>query len=383
MKKILFLMAYPLEERNRHLNQKFDAQIQAAVRLGLDSWYTAYAKDKIYLCRGSTKACIGKSIQSTQNILQCHFIYQKIKDILAFQAFDYCYVRNVPPIPAYISALKTIKQSGCKVIVEIPTYRNNPQEHENKNRKLLVFAHRLLELTFGKRVPGNVDLFTLIGDAAQSYQGVKALNIQNGVDCENFALKERSLHREGELHLLALACMSYWHGYDRVIEGLRRYYQETRPVKVFLHLVGNAGDDSLQKWKDLARQYNLEEYVFFEGFKSGVDLDQAIDQADIAIGSLGLYREKLEGASSIKVAEYCARGMPFIFAGKNKLLEDQPYWRELPNDETPVDIEEVIQFANEVWEIPDVQVRMRAYARHCMSWENQLRTVLEQVDAQE
>lgn len=131
MKKILFLMAYPLEASNRHLTQKFDGQIEATRKLGYDTWYTAYEQGEIYLCNKDKKIFLGKSINTNQNIIQSHFIYKKINKILKNQQFDICYVRRVRPIPSYLSALKKVKESKCKVIVEIPSHRNNPSKKKN------------------------------------------------------------------------------------------------------------------------------------------------------------------------------------------------------------------------------------------------------------
>jgi hypothetical protein len=55
-------------------------------------------------------------------------------------------------------------------------------------------------------------------------------------------------------------------------------------------------------------------------------------RADVAIGSLGLYRAKLQEASTLKVREYLARGIPTILGYRDTdFPEWAPFLLQIPN----------------------------------------------------
>lgn len=378
MKNILFIMAYSLESNNGHLTKKFDSQINAAEKLGLNVWYTAFSKGRIYLCNKERKIYLGKSSNISQNILQCHFIFTKMRKIFKIVPFNICYIRSTTAIPSYISALNTIRMNQCKIVIEIPTYPNTT-EMENSTRKVFYLIVKIFNRLFGKNVSKYVDLYTLIGDRADSYEGVKAINIQNGVNIDTLPLKLPSNHSSNELHLLAVAMMSYWHGYDRILRGLHDYYNnhENRTVSVYLHLVGKSSDGTLNKLEFMAKEYQIEKYVFFEGFKSGEELNKIFNECDIALGAFGLYRQNLEYASSIKVAEYCARGIPFVYGGKNDLLNNElKFCMQFPNDDSVIEIDSIIKLRDSLEHFMEIQKEMRIYAYENMTWEKQLEKII-------
>lgn len=41
-----------------------------------------------------------------------------------------------------------------------------------------------------------------------------------------------------ELHLIGVAEVHYWHGFDRLVRGLAAYYDRGRSYKVYFHIVG-------------------------------------------------------------------------------------------------------------------------------------------------
>lgn len=104
----------------------------------------------------------------------------------------------------------------------------------------------------------------------------------------------------------------------------------------------------------------------------------SFNKSDIAIGSLGTYRINIDVTTPLKIIEYCARGIPFIFVGKNNLLtENKPFFLEVPNNDIPLDIVEIIKFSRCVKTIPNLQLEIREFAKKNMGWENELTKLLE------
>ena len=246
MKSILFLIAYPLAAGNRHHTQKYDGQMRAAGNLGFDVWYTGFKQGVIYLCHKGERIALGHSFRSGRNILQCMAICRAMNKIIRYRDFSVSYVRAIPCIPSFLRALKVLGNRHTRIIVEIPTYPPEP-EWKSSRRFFSRAAIRTINFLFQRRAQRYVDLYTLIGEQAGHYRGVRAINIENCVDAAAFPLRQPK-SRAGEVHLLALAKMARWHAYDRVIEGLRIYYSSGgEKTPVFLHLAGNDGDGSLKE----------------------------------------------------------------------------------------------------------------------------------------
>jgi hypothetical protein len=77
-----------------------------------------------------------------------------------------------------------------------------------------------------------------------------------------------------------------------------------------LHAVGV--DAEIGNLKKLTKTLELSELVIFHGPKHGEELDNLFEERHVAIGNLGFHREALRAAATIKVREYCARGILFL-----------------------------------------------------------------------
>lgn len=91
------------------------------------------------------------------------------------------------------------------------------------------------------------------------------LFINNGVD--NEFIPERKIQHHSAQNLICLATFSYWHRYDRLITGLKQYYERINndslvKMDVNVYMVGN-GD--IQKLQGRVKEFSLEEHVSFKG----------------------------------------------------------------------------------------------------------------------
>ena len=130
------------------------------------------------------------------------------------------------------------------------------------------------------------------------------------------------------------------------------------------------GDGSeLPHLQKLANDLGIADHVLFHGFLTGKTLDDLFDQCPIAVGSLGIHRIGLTEASILKAREYCARGIPYVIACIDPDFPvDFPWVLRVPADESPVDIEKIIGFAQTVCADLDHPQKMRAYALEHLDW---------------
>jgi hypothetical protein len=132
--------------------------------------------------------------------------------------------------------------------------------------------------------------------------------------------------------------------------------------------------------KKLTKTLELSKFVIFHGPKHGEELDSLLDKAHAAIGSLGSHRKGLCAAAPIKTREYCARGIPFVISYDDvDFPDDFPYMLKVPADESPVDIEQILQFYDRIKEKEFVK-EMREYAEKNLSWEVKLKPVIDEIN---
>lgn len=232
--------------------------------------------------------------------------------------------------------------------------------------------HLLIELLMGNLMRHRSDGIVSVTNEITFYEIRRSGNfnkphitIGNGIDVKSVKVRKPPSFTGKELRLLCVASVGPWHGLDRMLKGLALYKGK---AKIQLYVAGDGGKE-LQKLKTLVKDLMLEDNVVFTGFMSGSALDDLFNLSHIAIGTLGMHRKKMKEGSILKAREYCARGIPFLYdCSDADFPYDFPYILKVPADESPIDVEEIIQFAGKVYSDPEHYLRMRAYAEKKLDW---------------
>ena len=367
MANILYVMKYPLHE-SYTLKRKFNGQISALTKMGHKVHFISFDEAKLY-DNYESKVRVLKNTFWGKNRLYIHTIvfidiYLAAIKIIKQNRVDYVYFRKSPMGIFGYAFLNKCNRKGIKVIIEIPSYPSK-EKPGSLARSLYEYYSRIWSNLSNKFV----SLFALIGEKSNSYCGRPAINIENGLTVEDVPIRE--YNKDGHIHLLALASMSYWHGYDRIILSLHEC-KHPDAHKVIIDMVGDEGDGSLKKWKHMVNQLKLESQVIFHGRLEGDGLDNMFNKATIGICSLGLYRLGYENSSILKLREYTARGLPFVYAANDSCINHSlGYAMKVSNNDEPIDMGQIIDFANTVSKDFTISQRMREYAKECISWESQ------------
>jgi len=202
--------------------------------------------------------------------------------------------------------------------------------------------------------------------------------ISNGINVEEISLSKRPFYDGRELSLLFVGTKNTpWHGIDRLLRGIA-LYKKTTP-RINLHLVGNFTN----KTKKMVNNLKIGDKVYFHGSIYGDEIDKIFDSIHIAIGTLALHRKQMKQACPLKVREYIARGIPFVIAYDDVDLEDNlSFYLKLRADESPINIEKIINWANNVLKNKNIPLYMREYALKKMDWKvkmKQLKDFLEKL----
>ena len=100
-------------------------------------------------------------------------------------------------------------------------------------------------------------------------------------------------------------------------------------------------------------------------------MDILFDDCDIGIGSLGMHRIRMYDGYTLKLREYTARGIPYIFAYNDALIEgvNLKYYRKFSNDDSNIDVCAIVDFYREIhFHMEEIAVYMSDIASRYFSW---------------
>ena len=261
---------------------------------------------------------------------------------------DFVYIRRTYIDKEYLGFLRAIhtRWSACKIIVEQPVY---PYDKDMLRSPYTAIQY-VKELLFRKHYKDDIDRFVTYSDDDEIL-GVKTIRTMNGVNVSEMRMihNDREYNTE-EINLITVATLVAHHGYERVIEGLYRYYQNGGRRNIFFHIVGEGPEK--QRYFDMVKRYNLEAHVVFYGAKYGEELDKIYDLADAGLAAFGSYKEGVDKLCTIKVREYIAKGLPVVLGCEDNLFlgEAKQFGLILPNDSSAIEISRVVEFLDRIYE---------------------------------
>ncbi len=327
--------------------------------------------------------------------------YDCIADYCVREGIQFVYARCFQNAnPWLIRFFKKLQSAGIRAVTEIPTY---PYDAEFRN---FFWKERLglkIDQLFRRSLYKHMDAVVTFSDAEEIF-GQRTIRISNGVDFDSipihqYCAAENALSAAAEnaaaentlsaaagqtkselpLHLIGVAEVHIWHGYDRLIAGLGEYYKKGGKRDVVFHIVGgvhpqlrysdNEYHPALQTMID---RYQIAERVVFHGTLFGAALDDVFNQCQFAIGSLGRHRSGITVIKTLKNREYATRGIPFVYSEQDSDFDTQPYVLKAPADETPVDVQRIIDFVDH-FNIPPADIRKTV--EH-LTWKIQMERVV-------
>lgn len=376
--KVLFVMKYPLVDQYA-IMQKLNGEINAVKKLGHEVYYISFDRDNLYLDNGMQRTIIQETtlghMKHYFHTIVFYDIYSAARKMIYSEGFDVIYFRHSP---LNFGGYRMIKAASkvSHLIVEISSF---PPYTEKAKNVLRTIYH-----SFSKRwwsiSAKYVTLFTGIGEKANQYLGVPFLNIDNGIDVELIPSRVEQRDSDTKIHILAVASMCEWHGYERIIKGLHEWKNE-RKEQYVIDLVGDEGDGSLTKWKKLTEELELQSQVLFHGRMTGDKLTEIYNRATIGLCSLAMYKIGFTDGSVLKLREYMARGLPFVYAHNDPHMNmNMPWCLKIPNDDSPVCMDDVDEFVKNVISMDRLSDTMRNYAKDNMSWETQFTSIFKKYE---
>lgn len=302
--------------------------------------------------------------------------YSCIYDYCITTHIDVVYVRSfMNASPILTNLFGKFKNKGIKCFMEIPTF---PYDSEVNGYKLHDKVILYIDKMYRRELAGKMEAIVTFSEEDTIF-GQKTIKISNGIDFDSIPLHHYKGCDNDDIHLIGVAEVHYWHGFDRLVAGMGEYYKSNpNGRKVFFHVVGwedyrgmaNIGYSTIDQ---VAKKYGIEEYIIKHGQLFGNELNAAFNQCVFAIGSLGRHRSGITDIKTLKNREYAARGLSFIYSENDSDFDDQPYVLKAPADEAPIDIFPIIEYiSNNTLSSEEI----RQSVTH-LSWKCQMAEVIE------
>lgn len=352
------------------VNKKVRFQVDALNNAGISSDIYAVAESRTAIPedRNITTVHLIGEIPSRSRIIRILTREKRLHRILSALAGSLpgdciVYLRN--PYPSPFSYLALREHRACKVVVEYQTIE--PAEYRKKG----MIGYLILDLIFGRALRRNTDGIVGVTREITQYELQRSgkpelpnITLGNGINVGCVSQRCPPGFPGTELNLLFVGHISAWHGLDRLLRGMAEY---SGPVIVRLYIAGDG--EGLFLLKKMAHDLRMEDRVFFLGFTYGEALDSLFNRCHAAVGSLGLHRLGLHEASILKLREYCARGIPFVYGCKDPdFPEEFPFSYLIPSDDNALSVTTIIEFISRVYDDHDHSTTMKAYAWQHLDW---------------
>ena len=248
--------------------------------------------------------------------------------------------------PFLICFFKKLRKLGVKTVTEIPTYPYD-QEFDTFSRQERLGLK--VDQLFRNQLYHQQSAVVTFSDEERIF-GQRTIRISNGVDFDSIPLHQYN-PVDDAIHLIGVAEVHLWHGYDRLIAGMGEYYKKVPSTKkIIFHIVGGIdpydlyGEGDYKGIQTRIDEYGLKENVVFHGQLFGEELDKVFNMSCFAIGSLARHRSAITHIKTLKNREYATRGIPFIYSEIDSDFEDKSFIVKALPDESPIDVQQIVDF---------------------------------------
>jgi hypothetical protein len=304
---------------------------------------------------------------SSRDSFQIYDFYKEIKNIDNLGDYEVFYIRYSPYTLGLLSLLKHLKKikPNCKIYLDLPLYPFANEYHGMKKLMMQLVSYRL------KKLKNYVDNIVSSSDRKEIW-GIPVVHIKNAIDPESYKL--RKAHRVDKVIRLIMTTTYWdWQGVDRLVQGMISYHKrQDKAYTFYLTLVGEGPE--LSNITAIAEDAAVREHIFFYTTPSSAEVNQFFDQADIAIGTLAVDRQNKEECPALIHREYGARGIPFIYAGKDNSFDGKDFVLNVPLQEGETSFDHIVDFYETLSESPAIFTpeSIREQVRQDLSWQSQL-----------
>lgn len=381
--KLLYISYVNKETRSGYFNKIINQAISFS-HLGLETYMTARNNKSFWVSRVTDYNY--ETIQdiriATDGSGIWHYI-SYINSLIIFFRFcydcvelikpDIIYIRRINPItPMMLNFIKSVRKKGIVVLYEYPTY---PWENE------LLLSKNYLSYIIDKiqyaTLLDNISAMVCMGHCVHSSYNV--IETMNGINLHDNCLLDKVYRRNKNIDVINIIIVAHYsavHGIEKVLKGLVRYYEEGGTEDIRLMVVGpSEGFEVLKKYVE---ELKINNHVFFHGYKTGKELDDLYEIADIGLDAIALEIRGEECiCGSLKSREYISKGLPFICSDLLDIVyngkADNRFMYITSHNEKEIDMFAFVQWYKQL-EISSVEIQK--FGRDNFTWEQMMKPVV-------
>jgi hypothetical protein len=148
-----------------------------------------------------------------------------------------------------------------------------------------------------------------------------------------------------------------WQGVDRLLKSVLAY-KGNRKIK--FNMVGNVPEEYL----NFVKINGLSDKIKFWGPLSQNEANKIIKKCHVAMSGLAIFRKGNKEACSLKIREYCSRGIPFILSLPDPDFADSlDFVRYIPNDNSLINFNVIFDLADSFKKDSNMSDRIIAYSK--------------------
>ncbi len=310
-----------------------------------------------------------------------------ICDYIGENQYDCVYLRGflINKTCVKIAICAKVKNFSTKVIFEamrfpakdvcrglLQTYKDSGNHRAYQRLRSEMIHHSLLKYQFSKVV----DTIVVFGVPVETVWGIPAITVNSGITVSDIKHRTRIEMQGDPISILGVVEDAKTCGYDRVIRGLQAYMKNVRRDKITFDIVGDDAD--VRELKEMTEQNHLTDYVRFLGKKTIEEMGDIYDSHTVAVSCLGLYHTGGTYFSPRNAKQYCAAGIPFVYAYEDLSLDNNTQFAlKLANNDSPINIALIGEF---VWRcrlnqrLPQTE---RKFAEKHYDWRVIMKRILE------
>jgi glycosyltransferase involved in cell wall biosynthesis len=282
---------------------------------------------------------------------------------------DFIYFRDVAYYPYFYRAInkkyaKNFVEVQTKLIIELELM-NRSQSTKNT----IFIRESILQRRYFKKLDGLITITDEISECEQRFNPyIKTCTIGNGYS--GFIKNLRKIN-DNTIDLIFIGSPDQpWNNIERLLRSYDAYIDSSGDNDTFkIHIVGINKEDLEYTSKNTG--------VSFYGYISDpAELSKIYQHADIGVGTLGLYKIKINEAAPLKVREYLSYGLPVIIGYKDvDLSTDLPFVMQVENSDDLIDFSKIKQFYEDFKRYSSEE-KVKDYCAKNLSWDKKCNEIL-------
>lgn len=375
-KKIFLYMNYFKDDVSIGITKKINAQIKTLQRMGLDVTYTSYVDDGAVIINNLGEIVYRKKYlvksKKYERFNRRFLLIKTVREYLekSGDKFDFAYLRWHTFDKTFLKMLNLFKKSGATSIIEAHAWTPDRKATSLISRYQIAMDNR-----YSKYAKKYVSLVAGMSEYEQIWD-INTVKIDNAVDLESI-LPRQWIKNNDCFRIISVSNEYSYHGYDRLLKGIRNYYDAGGTRKIEVHFVGVF----MEPTKKLCDELDLNDKIHFHGKMFGKELDILYNNCDFGIGALAHHRIGMYSGSSLKTKEYFAKGLPFVYGWKEPAFDETyPYALRIELCEDPIDMNQIFAFYDRIENDMNMIDNMRNFAKEHYSWENEFKKVFDALE---